>query len=97
MEIKNQLYLENSINSYLNTLKKDETYFRYYITNPKNLTKVGESIDLGFSCYALKIRYILNDPNLSKEQKLLGQVTLIVFKKNSISFPDASYIDENFI
>ena len=48
MEIKNQLNLENSINSYLNTLKKDETYFRYYITNPKNLTKVGESIDLGF-------------------------------------------------
>ena len=97
MEIKNQLYLENSINSYLNTLKKDETYFRYYITNPKNLTKVGESIDLGFSCYALKIRYILNDPNLSEETKTSWASYINSFQKNSISFPDASYIDENFL
>ena len=41
MDIKNQQYLEESINDYLSTLNKGEN-FKYLVTNSKNVTKASK-------------------------------------------------------
>lgn len=59
--------LKNNIPSYLQSLKKEE--FRY-LPVTSGLTHQGEILNLGFSCYALKIYHITNLwENLNEEEK----------------------------
>jgi len=97
MNIKNQQYLEESINNYLSTLKIDGENFKYLITNSQNVTKAGANLELGFSCFALKIKFILNSKDLTSETKKEWADYINNFQANIDPFPDASYIDKNFL
>ena len=49
---------ERTVN-FLNSIRKKENNFSFYPLK-REFTKVGEKLNLGFSCYALKLFHILN-------------------------------------
>ncbi|MDA8923119.1 hypothetical protein N9I52_03685 [Acidimicrobiia bacterium] len=87
--------LKNNIPSYLQSLKKEE--FRY-LPVTSGLTHQGEILNLGFSCYALKIYHITNLwENLNEEEKK-GWIDYInSFQTKSKGYPLNSFLDENYL
>ena len=80
--------------SYLESLKsssEDPEYFPVL----ENITEQGEKIKLGFSCFALKIIFILNqieNYDLKNWTSYLNS-----YQYNIKGFPDNSFIDNNYI
>jgi len=64
--IIDQKKLEDSILSYLNNLKKSNTKYEYHLSL-KGLTSASDNLNLGFSCFALKLKYMLNSKELKPE------------------------------
>ena len=56
--------LSSEIERYTNSLSTDNHEFKYS-PSKNNLTKYGELLELGFSCYALKINYIISSKKLN--------------------------------
>ena len=56
--------LSSEIERYINSLNTDNDGFKYSPSR-NNLTEYGELLELGFSCYALKINYIISSNKLS--------------------------------
>ena len=87
--------LDENILNFLDSLKTDD-----YEYSPLNsgVTEEGRKIKLGFSCYALKIKYILNDNDINNDKYLKeAELYLNSYQRNNIQFPDNSYIDKNFL
>lgn len=87
--------LDDNLLSFLNSLKKNE--FEYFPVKT-GLTKEGNDIKLGFSCFAVKMKYILNDKDIKNIDYVKGiKHYLSSFQKNNSNFPDNSFIDDNFL
>ena len=88
--------IEEKLTQYIYSLQRENNS---YIFNPaKKITKAGNSLSLGFSCYALKLFYILNLLSEQTNLKTENWVKYInSFQKNSARFPDNSYIDINYL
>jgi len=97
MNIKNQEYLQNTIIDYLKLLRKDDSNFKYNISNESNLTRAGALLELGFSCFALKIKVILNDEDLNAKTTSEWANFINNFQKNITPFPSASFVDNYFL
>ena len=87
--------LDENLLNYVNTLKINRFE---YLPMKSGLTREGQEIRLGFSCFALKIKYILNDEDIkSKEYLESAAIYLNSFQKNIVGFPKHSFIDDNFL
>ena len=93
----NQNTLSDSLISFVNSLKKDNSEYQYNISDYDNLTTAGKELNLGFSCYALKIKHILNSDDLEKESKDEWKEYLCSFQTNVEGFPKMSFYDDKFI
>ena len=96
MDKKFYLDVPNNVFNFLQTLQKDSIY-RYYPTTG-GLTRAGKSIELGFSCYAMKIYYMTSNlENLSSEDKNNWVNFINSFQATDSQFPNNSYIDKNLV
>ena len=59
MDKKFYLDVPDNVFNFLKTLQKDNIY--RYSPTPEGLTEAGKSIELGFSCYAMKIYYMTSN------------------------------------
>lgn len=85
--------IENSSKEFIFSLKKENDY-RF---NPakRNLTYYGNNLELGFSCFALKIYYILGLwDKLENKEKASWLDYINSFQVESKKFPNNSYIDK---
>ena len=91
----NYFDLHLQVENFINSLKKSETSFKPVLDG---LTESGKNIELGFTCYALKTLYTINSLTVtdSKEIKKFSEF-IKSFSKNKKSFPDYSFIDENYL
>lgn len=97
MKIKiNQEFSERII-CFLDTLKKTNSYG--YFPAKKGVTEEGGSINLGFSCLALKCFYILGEWQKFDTNYKNDWINYInSFQKNEVSsFPEGSFIDLKYL
>lgn len=89
--------LNEGLEKYLNSL--EYKYNKYHYFPCKNgLTKAGQEMSLGFSCYALKIYYTLNKwKNINENDKQEWGNFINSFQKNEDGLPRNSFIDEAYI
>ena len=82
---------------FLQSLSK-ENEFEYYPAS-EGLTRDGENISLGFSCFALKSFHILNEwENLSENKKQEWVQYINSFQQDNITtFDEGSFIDHFYI
>jgi len=81
--------------SFLDNLKKSNQY--EYRPSLRGTTEQGHNIKLGFSCYALKILYILDNKTIEDGVFEPWTKYLNSFQKKYKDFPQNSYIDEEFL
>lgn len=88
--------VEDQLSSYLYSLQSaDDKY--HFLPVKKGLTLAGESLTLGFSCYSLKLNYILNLFSI-KDLSFEGWSRYInSYQKNLKSLPDNSFIDQAYL
>lgn len=85
-----------SILNYLETLKKD--YHYSYFPTKIGLTRIGENLNLGFSCYALKIYFMTGEwAKLESNYKQNWIDYINSFQKADTKFPENYYIDDQLI
>ena len=87
--------IENSSKEFILSLKK-QNVFRF---NPakRNLTYFGNNLELGFSCFALKIYYILGLwDELENEDKVNWLNYINSFQVESKKFPNKDLLDQHF-
>ena len=99
--MKNFNYLIDEVNlktkGFLHSLKKEQDTYSFYPAN-KGLTDAGKNLDLGFSCYALKIFYILGLwDKLDNNDKNLWKNYISDYQENKDNPSENLFIDENFI
>ncbi len=88
--------ISDSVLNYISSLKKRNEYS--YFPARDNLTYYGKNLSLGFSTYALKIFFILNEwEKLSQEQKNAWINYILTFQKNDNRFPINSFIDKYLV
>lgn len=101
MKNSDKLWLENidlKILNFINNLNTNNQY--EYKPALTGVTEQGNNIKLGFSCYALKIFYILDKlDKKSNEKHLIAGWTkyLNTYQKKDSDFPENSYIDDKFL
>lgn len=79
--------------SFIESLKKDENF--EYRPSLSGLTKTGESLNLGFSTYALKIKFMSGVWNeFTDDYKADWTNYIKSYQKTSKKFPSNSFIDE---
>ena len=88
--------LKEPVLRYLNSLKKEE--YKYFPAE-EGLTKYGKNLNLGFSCFSLKINYILNQTKNFNNDHIEGWKKYInsYQKEKDINFNNYfvdPYIDE---
>ena len=95
-ELNDWIYsLDENILNFINKLKKNK--FEYFPTK-EGLTKEGKEINLGFACFALKIKYILNDDEVNDNRYLdAASSYLNKFQGVNPGFPDNSFFDQSFL
>ena len=89
--------LNSEIERYTNSLNTDNHEFKYS-PSKNNLTKYGELLELGFSCYALKINYIISSKKLNDSsyvEKWSSYLNSFQSEKNI--FGKNSYIDKYLV
>ena len=87
--------LKTNLPRFIKSVNKDEFSF-----NPvsKGLTRDGSKLNLGMSCYGLKIYYITGLwDELSKDEKLRWGNYLNSFQMSIKPFPDNSFIDQDYL
>ena len=87
--------LKLNIIDYLNTLNKGEFVF---LPVESGFTFPGKVLNLGFSCYALKIFYITNEwDNLKEPDKKKWTKYINSFQSNVEGFPRNSFVDQDYL
>ena len=85
--------VEDTTYNFLNLIKKPNKNFSYFPTE-SGLTKGGRNLELGFSCFAIKIFYILGYwEKLSDEEKINWGNYINKFQQNILNIPNNSYVD----
>ena len=88
--------LPEEIFNYTESLQKES--FVKYLPAKTGVTDIGKSIELGFSCYALKIYYMTSNWDiLATEKKDEWHDFLNSFQSVNKNFPNNSYIDESLV
>ena len=96
MDKKFYLDVPDNVFNFLKTLQKDNIY--RYSPTPEGLTEAGKSIELGFSCYAMKIYYMTsNFDKLSFEDRNNWVKFINSFQTTHSQFPTNSFIDKNLV
>ena len=96
MDKKFYLDIPDNVFNFLKTLQKDSIY-RYFPT-PEGLTEAGKSIELGFSCYAMKIYYMTSNLEKLTIKDRNDWIEFInSFQATDSQFPNYSYIDKNLV
>ncbi len=96
MDTNFYLDIPNNVFNFLKTLQKDNIY--KYFPTPEGLTKAGNSIELGFSCYAMKIYYMTSNWDKLSTQDRDNWVKFInSFQNTEKQFPKNSFIDQNLV
>lgn len=96
MDTKFFLDIPENVFQFVKSLQKDDIY-KYYPTL-EGLTDVGKSIELGFSCYALKIFYMTSNwEKLGTQEKSSWIEFINSFQADLNHFPKNSFIDQNFL
>lgn len=91
----NELFL--SSHNFLDRLKKEDNKYMFFPTE-KNLTTYGKKLNLGFSCYALKIYYMLGlDEELNTGDLDSWTQYINSFQKSSDEFPKGSFVDLDYV
>tara|TARA_B100000989_G_scaffold166659_1_gene124589 strand:+ start:1815 stop:2921 length:1107 start_codon:yes stop_codon:yes gene_type:complete len=94
--MKNLNFAISSIESsreYIKSLNRDD--YKIFMPATSGLTKNGEMLRLGFSTYGLKLYFMLGEwGKLSELNKKEWIDYLNSFKRNYVSFPNNSFIDD---
>ncbi len=89
--------LEERTQIFLESLESNENSFSFIPAN-EGLLKAGNELKLGFSCYALKINYMLGYWEKLNDKNKKDWVSFInSFQKNLEGFPRYSFIDEGYV
>ena len=89
--------LSSEIERYINSLNTDNDGFKYSPSR-NNLTEYGELLELGFSCYALKINYIISSNKLSDSSYIdKWSNYLNSFQSEKNIFGANSYVDRYLV
>ena len=89
--------LGSEIERYINSLNTDNDEFKYSPSR-NNLTEYGELLELGFSCYALKINYIISSNKLSDSSYIdKWSNYLNSFQSEKNIFGANSYVDRYLV
>ncbi len=89
----NKKYLTDDINNFITTLQKPENP-NFYLPAKNGVTKLGESLNLGFSNFAIKIYYTINKwENLDDIKKNNWAFNINEFQVETNDFPNNSFID----
>ena len=84
-----------NIPNYLDSLNKRDFKF---LPVKSGLTQQGDMLSLGFSCYAIKIYYIINKwDNLSEKDKKNWSKYINSYQTQSKEFPLNSFVDEEYL
>ena len=87
--------LKVNIPNYLDSLNKRDFKF---LPVKSGLTQQGDMLSLGFSCYAIKIYYIINKwDNLSEKDKKNWSKYINSYQTQSKEFPLNSFVDEEYL
>ena len=92
----NEDFIESYLH-FLNGLKKENDYGYYPVKN--GTTYEGKNIDLGFSCFAIKSLYIIDEwKNITELQKNNWLNFINEFQNNvNKNFSEGSFIDINYL
>ena len=82
----------SGIHYFLNNLKKPNSEFSFFPAL-EGLTEEGKNLSLGFSCYALKINFMLGNTNKNLNEISKWADYLNSFQRNESGLPNNSYID----
>ena len=86
-------FIYSGVKTFLENLRKPNAQFSYFPAL-SGVTENGKKLNLGFSCYALKIKFMIGQLNKPDKDYITSWVTFInSFQKNNSMFPDNSYID----
>ena len=88
--------IEDQLLNYLHSLQNTQNTY-HFLPARKSLTKAGRSLTLGFSCYSMKLHYILNLFTKLKMSSEEWSVYINSYQKSTPSFPDNSYIDNIYL
>ncbi len=90
------LDVPNLVLNYIKKLEKEKIYS--YKPSMEGVSKYGELLSLGFSCYAMKIYYMTSEwDKLSKEEKEEWVCFINSFQAKNNLFPENSFIDPYLI
>ena len=88
--------IEDQLSNYLYSLQSTDD--KYHFLPVKNgLTLAGESLTLGFSCYSLKLHYILNLFSISNLSYDGWSKYINSYQRNLNSFPENSFVDQAYL
>lgn len=82
----------SGINYFLNNLRKPNNKFSFFPAL-EGLTEEGKNLSLGFSCYALKINFMLGNTDKNSDEINEWADYLNSFQTNESGLPNNSYID----
>jgi len=87
----------SDVTEYIYSLENKELEFHFFSTTD-GLTKWGNQIQLGFSCFAIKCLYILGEWRNVPSEKKNGWINFInSFQEENENFLPGSYIDRVFL
>ncbi len=87
--------LKNELIGFIHSLNKGKFE---YTPALKGVTKIGESINLGFNCYVIKCLYMLDEwVNLNTSLKDDWVSYINSFQSTKNNFPGNSFVDDNYI
>tara|TARA_B100001057_G_scaffold500029_1_gene613086 strand:- start:33480 stop:34577 length:1098 start_codon:yes stop_codon:yes gene_type:complete len=84
--------LEDSIINFINNLEKNKFE---YLPVLNGVTQSGKDLNLGFSCYALKSKYILN--SLENKHTSDWVQYLNNYQSKELNFQEGSFIDKKYV
>jgi len=91
----NEVILSTDV--FLSQLRKNSDQYMFY-PNLKSTTSHGRKLNLGFSCYALKINYIIgNTDNFTESDINKWSDYINSFQTKDTNFPEGSYVDTFYL
>lgn len=88
--------IKPGVTNFLETLSKNNVSYEYDFSD-KGLTKEGSKLSLGFSCYALKLNYIIYSDRFSENKYERWINYLNSYQTANTKFPENSYIDKYYL
>ena len=87
--------LEDSLLSYIHELEKPNYQYQFNFAL-EGLTKASNNLNLGFSCFALKLKYILNSKDLKPKYLLNWSDYINSFQVQENHYFPYSYFDKGY-